>query len=250
VATGPVAEIPRFELTFDTLFWITPEGVYQRDVSDPATAVLLARTWTLSGPPEGIGWVPHALDSADAPLQRQGETEDPPTPPRALVDDVWFGAGIRFGRPVRSSIGGMGSRLGVRRGWAMAELVASSRTVSLHFAELEAYRQAGELQVDDTRYGVGLHVGPTTGPQRIGPFSAEATLLTGTELQQYLHFRLSPSETEADPPRWDFGAQFGAGTELRVSSVGLRGTAVLDVRPRSGAWTRTWFTTVALVLHP
>ncbi|MEZ4320599.1 MAG: hypothetical protein R3F61_24165 [Myxococcota bacterium] len=245
IELGPVAEVPRFELTFDALFWITPDGVVQRPVESADTAVLLARSWVVSGPPEDLGWVPRIQDpvpGAPAPVP-------PNEPRRALLDDLWFGFGVRTGWPDLSAIRGLGPVVGARRSVLLAQVQASSKTHSLNLNEVASFQQRGDLEVYDSRYGVALHVGLTSGGRHIArAVFAETFTFVGTEAQQYVRFDLAES-IEADLPAWDFGLQVGGGAALRVQRAGLRSQVLLDLRDRVEPWQRSVCWTTAVVFH-
>ena len=252
ITAEPSPEVPRFELTYDTLFWITPHGVHQREVASPAMAVLLARSWVLSGAPTGeLGWVPPAaLEPGELPDELP---EQAPKQRAKIVDDVWFGIGIRSGAPSSQAVRGMNTFVGVRRGPFLAQLRASSQVRNSLRIQIRDLRAQGVPGVYDTRYGVGLHLGVGQS-LALGKHGAlEGFLLAGTELQEYARVVLPPpgeGNPTADPSAWDFGFQFGAGAEIRFKHVGLRCSALLDLRAREPRRLPMRYATVALAFHP
>jgi hypothetical protein len=117
-------EIPRFEVVDGVVSWVTARGVARREVVDPATGVLLMRSW--SGTPElvGDGWIdrpaaPAAVEEGPAPRRRR----------RRLVEDVFIAGSVRVGVPVADAGSTVSWSIGVQQGQLVVELQGGTRGV-------------------------------------------------------------------------------------------------------------------------
>ena len=152
--------------------------------------------------------------------------------------------GIRRGTPERATLPGLTVHAGLESGAWFGQFTVSYRLKSPQSIRFNSAPWTSD-EVHQSRYAVSLAFGVAPPPLdaggkgigALGPFQIAPFAHVGPELQQFDSWTVLDDRTALDldsveTANWDVGAQLGAGLAFRYRRVGVRCSAVYDLRPR------------------